>query len=154
MRRSSAERITKHEERSNHHHRRHRRCCATGCHSHAGEGPLEEGCQPEEGRAQGPEERQGQAAGSHAEEGVKPNKKAVKPAHAKKTATPRADSKGSKILALIGRFKGASLAEIMEATHWQAHSVRGFLSTVSKKRGLKIDSTKTEAGERTYRIAK
>ncbi len=84
----------------------------------------------------------------------KPNKKAAKPAHAKKTATPRADSKGSKILVLIGRPKGATLAEIMEATDWQAHSVRGFLSTASKKRGLKIESTRTEAGERTYRIAK
>ena len=84
----------------------------------------------------------------------KPNKKAAKPAHAKKTATPRADSKGSKILVLIGRPKGAALAEIMTATEWQAHSVRGFLSTVSKKRGLKIESTKSEAGERTYRIAK
>lgn len=82
----------------------------------------------------------------------KPNEKAAKPAHTKKTATPRAASKGSKILVLIGRPKGATLGEIMTATDWQAHSVRGFLSTVSKKRGLKIESTKTEAGERTYRL--
>jgi hypothetical protein len=32
--------------------------------------------------------------------------------------------------------------------------VRGFLSTASKKRGLNIESTKTETGERKYRIAK
>lgn len=84
----------------------------------------------------------------------KPHKKAAKPARAKKTATPRADSKGSKILVLIGRPKGATLGEIMTATEWQAHSVRGFLSTAPKKRGLKIESTKSETGERTYRIAK
>jgi hypothetical protein len=55
---------------------------------------------------------------------------------------------------LIGRPKGATLAEIMTATNWQAHSVRGFLSTTSKKRGLKIESTRTDVGDRTYRIAK
>ena len=42
----------------------------------------------------------------------------------------------------------------MKATDWQAHSVRGFLSTAGKKHGLKIESTKNEAGERTYKIAK
>jgi hypothetical protein len=83
-----------------------------------------------------------------------PNKKAAKPTRAKKTVAPRANIKGSKILALIGRPKGATLAEIMDATDWQAHSVRGLLSTASKKCGLKIVSTKTETGERTYRIAK
>ena len=48
-----------------------------------------------------------------------------------------------------------TLAEIMSATGWQAHSVRGFISgTLGKKMGLTVDSTKNEAGERTYRIAK
>lgn len=58
---------------------------------------------------------------------------------AKKTARkngPRKQSKGAKILELIGRSKGASLAEIMEATGWQAHSVRGFISTAGNKHGL------------------
>jgi hypothetical protein len=80
-------------------------------------------------------------------------KKAAKPAPAKETKTPRAESKGAKILALIGRPKGASLAEIMKATDWLAHSVRGFLSTAAKKHGLKIESTKTDAG-RVYQIKK
>lgn len=34
------------------------------------------------------------------------------------------------------------------------HSVRGFLSTAAKKHGLKIESTKTEAGDRVYQIKK
>jgi len=116
--------------------------------------PSKKGASQKKAAPKGQKSAKGKPPAATPKKELKPNKKAVKPAHAKKTATPRADSKGSKILALIGRFKGASLAEIMEATHWQAHSVRGFLSTVSKKRGLKIDSTKTEAGERTYRIAK
>jgi hypothetical protein len=57
-------------------------------------------------------------------------------------------------LELIGRPKGATLAEIMKAVSWQAHSVRGYLSTAGKKHRLKIESVKNEAGERTYKIAK
>jgi hypothetical protein len=86
--------------------------------------------------------------------GAKASKRATKPARAKEASTPRAESKGAKILALIGRPKGATLAEIQKATDWQAHSVRGFLSTAAKKRGLKIESTKTEAGDRVYQIKK
>jgi hypothetical protein len=48
--------------------------------------------------------------------------------------------------------QGASLAEIRKATDWQAHSVRGFISTAVKKHGLKIESTKTEGGEGGYLI--
>src|SRR5258708_1999012 len=55
--------------------------------------------------------------------------KAAKPARAHKAAGPRAESKGAKILTLIGRSKGATLAELRQTTGWLAHSVRGFLST-------------------------
>jgi len=54
----------------------------------------------------------------------------------------------------VGTPKGATLVEIMKATGWQAHSVLGFLSTAAKKRGVKIESTKNDAGDRVYRIAK
>jgi hypothetical protein len=84
----------------------------------------------------------------------KPNKKAAKPAHAKQAATPHADSKVAKILALIGRPKGATLTEIRTATDWQAHSVRGFISTASKKHKFNIESSKNEAGDRVYQIKK
>jgi len=102
------------------------------------------------GAGQGPK---GNAAPkTAAKEGAKTSKKAAKPA--RKSAAPRAESKGARILEMIARAKGATLAEIMKATDWQAHSVRGFISTAAKKHGVKIESTKNEAGERTYRIGK
>jgi hypothetical protein len=40
-----------------------------------------------------------------------------------------------------------------EGDRWQNHSIRGFVSGhVTKKLGLKVESTKSEAGERTYRV--
>ena len=83
--------------------------------------------------------------------GAKASKKA-KTTKAKDASAPRPESKGAKILATIGRAKGATLTEIMKATDWQAHSVRGFLSTAAKKHALKIESAKTEAGERSYSL--
>ncbi len=84
---------------------------------------------------------------------TKAGKKSAKRDAAKAT-TPRADSKGAKILAMIERAKGATLAEIAKATDWQAHSVRGFLSTAAKKYGLKIESTRTESGDRLYKVTR
>jgi len=55
---------------------------------------------------------------------------------------------------MIARAKGATLAELQKATGWQAHSVRGFLSTFSKKQRVSIDSAKNESGDRVYRVAK
>ena len=83
---------------------------------------------------------------------AKVSKKGAKPEH--KAAAPRAESKGSKILALIGQPKGATLAAIMSASNWQAHSVRGYLSTAAKKHGLNIQSSKNEAGDRVYKISR
>jgi len=53
------------------------------------------------------------------------------------------------------REKGATLAEIAKVTDWENHSIRGFVSGhVIKKLGLKVESTKSEARERIYRIVK
>jgi hypothetical protein len=100
-----------------------------------------------------PKARKG-AKSAKPKKGAKAGKKASKPAYAKGATTPRGESKGTKILELIGRPKGATLAEIVKATDWQKHSIRGFLSTAAKKHGLKIESTKTEAGDRLYQLKK
>jgi len=74
---------------------------------------------------------------------------------AKKTANvAREGSKKAEVLALMRRAKGVTLAEIMEKTGWQAHTVRGFVSgTLTKKLGLKVESFRTDDKERCYRIA-
>jgi hypothetical protein len=86
---------------------------------------------------------------------AKVRKKGVKPVRAKQATMPRAESKGAKILALIRRPKGATLAELAKLTGWQNHSIRGFLSgAVSKKMGLTVESARREDGERVYSISK
>jgi hypothetical protein len=69
--------------------------------------------------------------------------------------TARDSSKKSQILDLIRQPQGATLAAIMEATGWQAHSVRGFISgTLGKKMGLQVESAKRADGQRVYTLAK
>ncbi len=64
-----------------------------------------------------------------------------------------ASSKTEAVLALLKQRDGATLKAIMEATNWQAHSVRGFISgTLGKKMGLSVQSNKDENGERRYSI--
>lgn len=57
------------------------------------------------------------------------------------------------VLKLLRRETGASIDEMVKATGWQAHSVRGFLSgTVKKKLGLDLLSKTDGDGTRRYRI--
>ena len=80
-----------------------------------------------------------------------PPKKA--PKAQKEAGVARDGSKAAKVLDLLKRPEGVTLAALMKATEWQAHSVRGFLSgTLRKKLGLTIESAKGEDGERTYAV--
>ena len=64
------------------------------------------------------------------------------------------DSKQDRIVALLQRPDGATLDCLVKETHWQKHSVRGFLAdTVRKKLRLPLLSEKID-GVRTYRIGK
>ena len=124
-----------------------------GAHVAPEKASSKKGTSPKKGAPKGQKAAKGGKAKASPKKEAKAGKK-TESAHAKKGSAPRTESKGAKILELIGRPKGASLAEIMKTTAWQAHSVRGFLSTAAKKHGLKIESTKTEAGDRVYQIRK
>ena len=85
--------------------------------------------------------------------------KAPRPAKVKKPKAPkpertaRKDSKKAEVIRLLQRKNGASIAEIMAATNWLAHSSRGFIhGALNTKAHLGVESYKTDAGERRYRI--
>jgi hypothetical protein len=78
---------------------------------------------------------------------------------ARKRATPassragaRPDTKHARIIAMLRKPAGATIAAIVTATEWQQHSVRGFLAGVVRtKLGLNLVSEQTDKG-RVYRI--
>jgi hypothetical protein len=66
-------------------------------------------------------------------------------------ATARQGSKTAMVLELLSRPEGATLQDLMAATRWQAHSVRGFLSgSLHKKMGRKLVRIKREDGANVY----
>jgi hypothetical protein len=69
-----------------------------------------------------------------------------------KSATPKA-IKADLILKKLRTAKGASINMLIADTGWQAHSVRGFLSAVVKKKlALNLVSEVGKDGVRRYRI--
>ncbi|HEY1615109.1 MAG TPA: DUF3489 domain-containing protein [Rhizomicrobium sp.] len=69
-------------------------------------------------------------------------------------AAAAATSTIGQVISMLQRPKGASIAELCEATGWQAHSVRGAMSgAIRKKLGLTVTSDKID-GVRRYRLAK
>jgi len=76
------------------------------------------------------------------------NSKVVAKLDAKPAVTKR-----DTILALLRSREGATVAEMMAATGWQAHSIRGFLSgTLARKLGHHVRSVKAEGMERRYHV--
>ncbi|MEE1876851.1 DUF3489 domain-containing protein [Altererythrobacter litoralis] len=65
------------------------------------------------------------------------------------TTSTKTPSKLDQLEALLMRKNGASIAEMMEATAWQQHSVRGAMAGALRKRGLVITSEKA-SGARRY----
>jgi hypothetical protein len=62
-------------------------------------------------------------------------------------------TKQERMLTLLSQPAGASIEEMMQATGWQQHSVRGFLAgTVKRKLGFSLTSEKPDDGVRRYRI--
>jgi hypothetical protein len=71
-----------------------------------------------------------------------------------KTPRTRENSKQAQVIELLKRPDGATLNQLIEATGWQAHTVRGAMAgALKKKLGLTITSDKAAGQERTYRIS-
>ena len=96
---------------------------------------------------------------------TKPAKKAKaakvaadEPTSAPNASTPRVPREFSKkaiVRDLLVRTGGATLQEIVDATGWQKHIVRGFISTLPKKTGIAITSTRRESDKaRVYEAAR
>lgn len=99
------------------------------------------------------------ASKSRTKTGPRPTLAAVTPSPTRVTQTVADETsshkttKQERVLALLSREDGACIAEMMEATNWQQHSVRGFLAgTVKKKLGFSLSSSKAADDVRRYRI--
>ena len=69
-----------------------------------------------------------------------------------KPGTIRAGTKQAQIIAMLQRPEGATVAEMVEATGWLAHTVRGCISgALKKKLGLPISAEKVEGRGTVYR---
>lgn len=70
---------------------------------------------------------------------------------------PRTIRPGTKLAAIIDAMRnpgGATIAQMMAGTGWQAHTVRGAISGMIRKRfGYQVVSEKGADGQRAYRIA-
>ncbi len=82
---------------------------------------------------------------------TKAQKSAPKPATTERKT--REGTKQALVIEMLNRPEGATIAEIIEATAWASHSVRGFLAgTLKKKLGLMIESEKDDSRGRLYKI--
>ncbi len=79
-------------------------------------------------------------------------KKSATTSARKPDTTMRPGGKLGLILDRLENKKGATLAELVDATGWQKHSVHGALSRL-RTRGFAID-LEAKAGRKAYRLAR
>lgn len=78
---------------------------------------------------------------------------ATKPDVATKARTPREGTKQATLIAMLRAPDGATIEEIMAATGWQSHTVRGAMAgALKKKLGLEVTSEKVEDRGRVYKL--
>ncbi|MBU3590439.1 DUF3489 domain-containing protein [Polynucleobacter sp. 78F-HAINBA] len=82
----------------------------------------------------------------------KPNTQVKTPSSTPIPSPIKIPNKQSQLIALLKDPKGADIKMLMQATGWQAHSIRGVISGVLKKKlGMNIVSSKVD-GTQHYRI--
>ena len=90
------------------------------------------------------------------DEAKAPQKPKSTPAVAKRPKPAQREervTKQERLLTLLSQPEGASIEDMMQATRWQQHSVRGFLAgTVKKKLGFSLTSSRLKDDVRRYRI--
>jgi len=65
----------------------------------------------------------------------------------------RRSSKAAAVITLLKTKRGATIPEMMKATGWQSHSVRGFIAgSLRKRHGLEVISEKRDGEDRRYRL--
>ncbi|MDN5929286.1 MAG: DUF3489 domain-containing protein [Hyphomicrobiales bacterium] len=95
----------------------------------------------------------GPTAGGAAERSALRRRKVAVEGKRQKIAPVPAGNKTAIVLMKLKTRRGATVESLMQATGWQAHSVRGFLSgTVRKKLALTVISEIGKDGVRRYRI--
>jgi hypothetical protein len=105
--------------------------------------------------AAGPLSLRATTAGQQALAGeeVMPPTEPAEPPQAPAPAPSAKTSRQDTLLGLLRRPEGATIADMTDATGWQAHSVRGALSgIIGKKLGLKVVSEKEADRGRVYRL--
>ena len=125
------------------------------------------GCEPEEADAPDADAKpdtategatDGQDAGA-ATEGATPSEGAPAANTAAGVTEPkerkvRAGTKQAQLIEMLRSSEGASIEEIVAATGWQPHTVRGAIAgALKKKLGLDVTSDRDEKRGRVYRIA-
>ncbi len=66
---------------------------------------------------------------------------------------PRSGTKLARLIALLRRPAGVTIADAVKATGWQPHTVRGAISGALRTRlGLAVVSARSEKGVRSYKI--
>ena len=72
---------------------------------------------------------------------------------APKARTPRTGTKQAKLIEMLRADGGATIDEIVAATGWQPHTVRGaFAGALKKKLGLEVTSEKIDGRGRVYSL--
>ncbi len=83
----------------------------------------------------------------------RPRKAAATGADAAPARKTRDGTKQAQVIAMLRRREGATIAQIVEATKWRSHTVRGFFAgALKKKLGLEVRSVKVEDKDRVYHI--